>query len=311
MSKFSLQIEDGTIQNGSTRGDDSTDLQVARASADQVASGYASVLVGGYGNTAYGDYSAAFGELNYSSGASALCMGSNNTAGGTASLAIGFNTTAAGNYSLSGGSGSVAQADGSASIGYENATYGAASTALFSVSSLTDITAPASYVMGTNANTYLPMQKTYAGGSFTSVGDAQVSQFVAKAAMFNVAGGATETLQVGQGTTTPLFPKGNNRAWSFIIDCIMVCNDAGTGALATGDVYKVTKSGFFKVVGGTTSLSTVDSYNEQFDLGMNGAQIVLSAGPSNTFLITAIAPIAASSSDFRILANVTLSEIAW
>jgi len=298
MSKFSLQPEDGTVQNGDTRGDDSTDLQVARASANQVASGYASVLIGGYSNEASGSYSAAFGA--------------NNISAGTSSLAIGYNTQALGDYTLSGGILSEARAQASACLGGECITEGVGSTLLFAQNGKTESSAPASMGAGTDVRTYLPMQLAYAGGNFSVRGDAQHSQYVAKAATFNQAGVQPFALVIGKGTTIPLAITDTNRVWSVVVDFVMVCNDAGSAVgLTTGEVYKVQKSFFFKVVGGSSSISSIDSYNEQSDANMGGASLTVSTGPGNTLALVATTPVASNVSDFRAMAHVSISEIAW
>ena len=49
-SKFVLQQEDGTVENGNARGAYSVDLQMSRDSADQVTNGINSVIVGGLRN---------------------------------------------------------------------------------------------------------------------------------------------------------------------------------------------------------------------------------------------------------------------
>ncbi len=298
MSKFSLQPEDGSTQHGNMRGDDSTDLQVARSDASQVASGYASVLVGGYGNTASGSYSAAFGG--------------NNIASGLGSLAIGYYTQALGDYTLSGGVQSYAMAQASVALGGECVAQAVQSTLLFAVNGLTESTAVASVGSGVDVRTYLPMQWAFAAGNFTTRGDAQYSQYVAKGSVFNQTGVQPFVLLIGKGTTVPLVIDGANRAWSVVIDFMMVCNDKGSAAgLTTGEVYKVQKSFFFKVVGGTTSISTVNSYNEQADANMAGSSLTVSAGALNSLALVATTPIASNVSDFRAIAHVNISEIAW
>lgn len=297
MSKFSLQPEDGTIQNGDIRGNDSSDLQVARDSASQIASGYASVLVGGFGNTASGTYSAAFGGYNVSSG--------------EASLAIGLYTTAQGDYSLSGGFASQALATSSASLGFECITTGVQSTLLFAVNGFTEPTGVGSLGMGTDVRTYLPLQVAFAGGQFTVRGDAQNSTYLAKGAVFNQGGGAPIVLVIGKGTTTPLIIDGLNRSWSVVVDYQVVCNDGGLNSGLTGQVYKVQKSFFFKVVNGVTSLSAVDSFNEQFDTDMSTCTFNVSAAASNSLALVGTTPLTANTSDFRAIARVEITEIAW
>lgn len=297
MSKFSLQPEDGTVQNGDIRGDDSSDLQVGRDDPSQIASGYASVLVGGYANTASGTYSAAFGGYNVSSG--------------QASLAIGLNTTASGDYSLAGGFASVAQALSSASLGFECITTGVQSTLLFAVNGITEVTAVGSVGMGTDVRTYLPLQVAFAGGQFTARGDAQNSTYLAKGAVFNQGGGAPILLVIGKGTTTPLIISGLNRSWSVVLDYQIVCNDGGSNPTLTGQVYKVQKSFFFKVVAGITSVSAIDSFNEQSNPDMASCTLNISAGASNSLAIVGTTPLTANVSDFRAIARIEITEIAW
>jgi hypothetical protein len=298
MSKFSLQPEDGTVQNGDMRGDDSTDLQVARSSSEQVASGYASVLVGGYGNTASGSYSAAFGANNISSG--------------LGSLAIGYYTQALGDYTLSGGVQSYAMAQASVALGGECVAQAVQSTLLFAVNGLTESTAVGSVGQGFDVQTYLPLQFAFAAGNFTTRGDAQFSQYLAKGTAFNQTGAQPFVLVIGKGTTVPIVISGSNRSWSVNIDFQMVCTDAGSAAgLTTGQVYKVQKSFFFKVVGGTTSISGVDSFNEQSDANMAGASLTVSAGALNSMALVATTPVASNVSDFRAIAHVKMTEIAW
>ena len=297
MSKFSLQPEDGSVQNGDIRGDDSTDLQVARNTASEVASGYASVLIGGFANTADGDYAAAFGSFNTSSG--------------NASLAIGSNCQSIGDYSLSGGLNSSAMGSASTSLGYECIANGANSVMLFAVNGTSDTTAPASYAIGTDPNTYLPMQWTRAGGNFTGPGDAQVSSFVARDEVLNAGPLAPIVPLISKGTLVPLVPKGSDRAWSFLIDVLVVCTDAGSGSLSTGDTYKATLSGIYKVVGGVASVSSISTTNEVFDTNMNGVAFSITPGAGNAFGLAGITPPSANTSDFRCVANITLTEIAW
>jgi len=297
MTKFSLQPEDGSVDNGGIRGDDSSDLQVARDNSDQIASGYASVLVGGFANTASGTYAAAFGANNVSSG--------------QASLAIGLFTTASGDYSLAGGFSSLAQGLSSAALGFECVTTAIQSTLLFAVNGITELTAVGSLGMGTDIRTYLPLQMAFAGGNFTTRGDAQMSTYLAKAAVFNQGGGAPINLVIGKGTTTPLIIDGANRSWSVVVDYQVVCNNGGGNPSLKGNVYKVQKSFFFKVVGGVTSLSAVNSYNEQSDTDMATCTLNISAGPSNSLLFVGTTPITANLSGFRAIARIVLTEIAW
>jgi len=120
---FLLQVPDSTTTGGNKRGLESVDLQINRTSADQVASGGQSSIVGGRQNTASGSQSTVVGGSgNTSSGTYSLAGGSASNATGTYSVAIGnlvdatnnsavalgFNTNATGSYSFCVGSSGTA-----------------------------------------------------------------------------------------------------------------------------------------------------------------------------------------------------------
>ena len=74
---YDIQATDeGGPTAGNARGENSVDLQTARFSATAVASGLASSVLGGSGNTASGSYSTcAGGYMNNVSGGSSCCGG--------------------------------------------------------------------------------------------------------------------------------------------------------------------------------------------------------------------------------------------
>lgn len=87
---FMLDIPDGGVDGGNARGFNAVDLQTNRNVATQVATGVASIILGGRRNTATGNYSVAAGDEN--------------TASGFASVAIsGFNNAATTNYTMAAG----------------------------------------------------------------------------------------------------------------------------------------------------------------------------------------------------------------
>lgn len=122
-----VQLPDSTSTGGNKRGSYAVDLQMARVTAAQVASGSYSVAVGrqntssgnmsftaGFSNTASGDYSTALGTANTASGTEsvaagyactasgygAIAIGDTLTASGTVAVALGYDAVAAGNYSF-------------------------------------------------------------------------------------------------------------------------------------------------------------------------------------------------------------------
>jgi Head domain of trimeric autotransporter adhesin len=110
-----LQVPDGTIRNGNTRGVGAIDLQAIRTLATQVASG---------------DYSIVIGKANIASGNYSTAAGYNNTATNTSSLAVGYNNTSSGINSTALGSTNVASGGASTAVGYNNMTTGVSSTAI-------------------------------------------------------------------------------------------------------------------------------------------------------------------------------------
>jgi hypothetical protein len=301
MSKFVLQPEDGSVDFGNTRGDESVDLQVVRNNATEVASGYASFLIGGKANTASGTYSAAFGA--------------NNTASGTGSLAIGVNNGATGNYSLVGGVNSQSVGLASSSLGYESIAYGPYSAIAFASDSLTDIGATFSHIGGgQSGNAYMYAQDVYSGGKFATQGDAQTSTILVRRSVTNVSAGnpTIELLLDGTTTTFLVAPKGNNRAWSCMLDSIAVCTNQGASPqLTTGDVYTIKQSCFIKKVGGTLSISPIDTIAEESNTNMATSTFTITAGGSGNVVIGFNVPATSATSNFRIVSKMTMTEVAW
>jgi len=111
---FQLAIPDNTLTGGNKRGIYSVDLQLARASATQVASG---------------TYSVSLGASNTASGSGSAAIGTSVTASGTNAIAIGSGTgTASGNQSIMLGYGNIANNTSAISIGYGNTASGTYST---------------------------------------------------------------------------------------------------------------------------------------------------------------------------------------
>jgi hypothetical protein len=98
-------MPDNAATGGNKRGTNAVDLQIVRADATQVASGYVSTIGGGERNTASSFYSTVSGGYNNTSN------GSRSTIGG------GGNNGASGSYSTVGGGGSNGVSGGFSSIG--------------------------------------------------------------------------------------------------------------------------------------------------------------------------------------------------
>lgn len=98
------QQPNGGATGGNNRGSRSVDLQLYRTYATQVASGTASVIVGGYNNTVSNDYSTIVGgtDNNVSNRYSVIMGGSYSAASGSNSVIVGGSSNiSSGNYSSS------------------------------------------------------------------------------------------------------------------------------------------------------------------------------------------------------------------
>jgi hypothetical protein len=123
---LSLQIPDGTVKCGNTRGIGAVDLQTIRGIATQVASSSYSTAIGGY-NTASGYSSTAIGCQNTAAGGYTVAMGDYSIAAGSASVAIGYGSTVNGDYAVGIGVQNLASGFGSVAVGWRGSTNGISS----------------------------------------------------------------------------------------------------------------------------------------------------------------------------------------
>jgi len=134
-------IPDSSATGGNKRGTNSVDLQTSRSANTQVASGTASVIVGGTGNTASGNYSIAGGQGCTASGINSVALGWNSTASGYYSMCFGgSNASASAAYSVSFGSAANASAESAIALGSSAVASGSFSSALGSYASTRSIT---------------------------------------------------------------------------------------------------------------------------------------------------------------------------
>jgi hypothetical protein len=121
---FLLQVPDGTVIGGNTRGESAVDLQMARDSPTEVASGAFS-FAAGFGNTAMGDFSVAMGSDNISSGEYATSFGNENTVSNASGFAAGAGNIVNGIRAAAFGTTNQANGDGSFVCGSNNDVSGA------------------------------------------------------------------------------------------------------------------------------------------------------------------------------------------
>ena len=297
MSKFTLQPEDGTIENGDTRGDASVDLQVSRSLSDQVASGYAAIIVGGENNKASGDYSG--------------CVGFGNVADGTGSLAMGYSNTATGDYSFAAGFNAQSLGLGSAALGYEAVVQSIGGCILFCNGGLVSATGVyATLVGGTQAKGYTYGQRVMANGGFGgTVGSAQVSTVIQRTGVSMTS--PVPAVLYSDGGTVLLLPDGNNRSWNITVDWVAVVTNPGATAMVIGDTAIGKNMVLARKVGGTVTIGTNTSIAAiNSGVSMNGCSLSVTTAAS-AVILSFVPPTAANGTIIRVVATVTFTEVSW
>jgi hypothetical protein len=269
---------DGTATGGNARGTRAVDLQLARNTATQVASGS-------------GSFAAGINNTVTNGGA----IGSGNTAGGTfASFAAGVSCTASGNNSVAMGRSSTASGGGSLSVGGFCSASGEGAVAL---GNNTTASATGSFAIGSRsvANRYGMIAFCPETFSLTTSGDAQGAIFVLR----NKTTNATATELFLQTPSTRLtVPSG--KIISFTINISGVKSDGSA-------VAHYLRQYCLKNVAGTTTEVyapvTIGTDNAA------GTSIALSANDTNDALRVEVTGIAAET--WRWGARVDAVEIAY
>jgi len=294
-----------------------------------IANGDYSNVVGGFKNTSSGRYSfVGGGNNNTASGCRSSVMGGDNNtvSGNPAFIGGGFNNSATAPYaSIMGGGNNTASSnnafigagfcnnvtDFSSMVGsgcqstasgrYSAVMGGAENVASGCYSSVTG---------GFRTNTYLYGQQGQASGFFATTGDAQATNLTARRSASLSSGGSTKLSLDGTGTTNLLIPNGDNRVWGVEVNVVVVATIAG-GTVVLGDSLQGKYVLLFKRIGGVSSVVGVNTANLTYDASLTTANFSFSAGASGDLAITFNAPTTASSTTFRIVAQITLSEVAY
>jgi hypothetical protein len=192
-------LPDSTVNGGNKRGTWAVDLQLYRGAADEVASGVASVVVGGASNRASGAQSfigagaqnrvsttnsLVVGGMNNvisSNESIVICGGENNTATGFRSfIGSGFNNNASGTGAVIIGGAANQASNSYASVlgGFTNNVTGSGATAVggWFNSAFGDL----SIVSGHYATALYPRQRSWATGRFANSGDCQLVEYIAR-----------------------------------------------------------------------------------------------------------------------------------
>jgi hypothetical protein len=271
-------------------------------------------VVGGKINTSSGQYSVSGGNGNTASGQGSVALGISSVANGTNAVALGGGSgtlLASGEAAIALGQQARAEGSRSFAANYITKAQGSLSAAFGWYSTVTT-DGIYGFAKGYSSKSYLRGQSSL-GNSFSAngSGNAQASQLVARKEDTLTTGGTTVLSLDGTGTTNLIIPDGNNRAWNVTVEYIGVCTAAGSGTTAVGDVVTGTDKFRFKRVSGTSTIGSVTNIELTQDATMTSAECTYAVGGSNDLQITFAAPTTANSTTFRVVAKVSLVEVAW
>ena len=290
---FCLQVPDGTATGGNVRGDYAVDLQLGRASANEVASGYGAFAAGlqcrasgsravavGLQTVASGDFSFAANYLSTASGTGSTAFGGSSCAG-TQSITVGDITSAAGSQSIGVGYQCFATGNQSQAFGYICSTGGGA------------------YAMahGINAGAYQHAMYAHSAGQFAGNGDAQSVRYVCR----NKTTNSTPTTLFLDGSSTRL-TVASGRIFSFTARITGIKSD-GTAAA------HYVRKGTIKRVSNTTSLvGSIETIGTDVEDNAS-TDVSITADDTNEALQISVTGIAAET--WRWVAVVEGLEIAY
>jgi hypothetical protein len=324
-SSYSISIggdSDATQTNAIAIGKDAqATAEGAVAMGGNTASSDYSVVSGGQNNTASTKTHATVvgGSGSTSSGRWSISGGLSATASGETSIALGYRATASNTSAIC-----IAANDGSgtptASGIRSNVFGGVSSSATNTLASAiggyrNTASGYASYALGYRTEAYLRGQLTI-GENFSTNGDAQASQLVARKFDDLTTGGTTVLSLDGTGTTNLIIPNGNNRVWNVVASwsAIVTGTSGTTTGVNVGDVITQSNAFAFKKIGGTSSIvGSVTDLATHSDSGMSSASMGYSAGASQELALTFTAPTftGGGSVTLRIVNKIMLTEVAY
>lgn len=231
---FMLDIPDSTSTGGNKRGANAIDIQNARTTATQVASGSNSVVIGSR-NTASGTNDTAIGFSNgctSGSGNNFAYGWSNSVTGDSHGYAVGLNTAISGFFCYAlGNANTISGSYGATSIGTSNTS---SNTAAFTIGNSNTANSANSFVFGNSGHSFgVQLRQVYGGGAIGTAGDAQKSLFILKQ---RTTGNTATTLTVNNTTAdaTNQVILSNNSAYRF--KGTIIGKKSGTTDVAAWDV---------------------------------------------------------------------------
>lgn len=289
----SVSSGNSSVSMGRYNNSTSTGSTVGGGGGNNATSNY-NTISGGESNTASTGTHATVvgGQGNVSSGKYSISGGQSNAASGYASVALGEAAQSTASYAIAMGNSSRATSDNAIALGIQNyaTTFGAVA------------------IGGGYANAYIPFSIS-TGDAIQTRGDAQFTSYITRVSSTLTTGGSANLTNgggYGQG-----IPLGNNRAWNVTVEYVAVCTVQGSGTTVVGDVVTGTDKFRFKRVGGTSTIGAVTNIELTRDATMTASNCTYAVGGSNNLQITFVAPTTANATTFRVVAKVSLVEVAW
>ena len=280
----SVGILGSATQNGATAVGSNSGLLIAQAA------GQGAVALGGSYASGTDSFAAAISTNNSSYGAT-----------GSYSVAIGRLAKASGNYSLAiGGYNSFAAGVGAVSIGgnQANRAFGNASFCIGGYQAWNEASDDNSFAMGEGAKSAVKGKLAYAGGRFSSIGDAQGGQFILRADTTDATATVLTTNNNTGGSTNQIVAASDT---CITFDGTITAMQNGAQAYAS---WKI--EGLLVNDGGTTTLA-----NSATTVISNGSSWGMALSADNTNNALAITCTGEASHNIRWVANIRTTEVTY
>lgn len=239
------QIPDNTVTGGNKRGSNSTDLQMVRSAATQVASG-STAFAAGRNNTASGNYSTASGYANTASGAGSVAMGQNNSASNTSAIALGQVNAVSGFQSVAVGYSNTVSGSRCIALGSSNTSSGTYSSA-FGFGSVSNGNSSAALGNGSSSK-FRQSVFVLSPSSFAGSGSAQSGILTLRVAVAAATAATTELTASGAAVAGSLAAANNvmslptNTVLGGRLVCL-VANSTGTSLCRYERQFSITSAG--------------------------------------------------------------------
>jgi hypothetical protein len=322
------QVPDGDVANGNKRGASAVDFQKSRLSSSQVASGIASVIVGGTQNTSSNDYSfVGAGIANTASSSYSFVGGGQSNAAQTnthATVCGGTTNTASGQWAFVGGGVSCTASNAGAVVAGGNTCTASGQYSVVGGGQSNSATGDHSVVAGGIQNTADAIRSAVVGGRYGTTRNI-VGYFVTPAcnAPIAAAPGVTQSalLLLGRQTTndTPTVLRSENSAAGTTNQVILPNNSAYSfsgeviaGVTAAGDTARWTINGAIKRGANAASTAMVGTPTVTMthnDAGAAAWTVAVTADTTNGGI--AVTVTGAASTTIRWVAKITTTEMTF